>query len=64
MKTDGQLYTDEPVGPPPRAIPEQAKLLAGIGKEELLLLGLILLLTSEKKSADLPLIIALIYILL
>lgn len=39
-------------------------LLSKIGRDELLLLGLIFLLVSDKNETDLPLVLALVYVLL
>ena len=39
-------------------------LLSGIGRDELLLLGIIILLVSDKNDTDIPLVLALIYVLI
>ena len=70
MKTDGQLYEPRHKGevlPPPsledcaKQTPVQKK--RGMHSEELLIAGLILLLVSDKCETDLPLVIALVYVL-
>ncbi len=63
MKTDGQLYNRESEAPPSLALPECKPSGLNIDKDMLLVLGIILLITSEKHRADMPLIIALVYIL-
>ena len=64
MKTDGQLYDmNAPPSPPPmkkECAPKGITLKA----DELLILGLIYLVSSDRTNADLPLVLALIYILL
>jgi len=64
MKTDGQLYDmNAPPSPPPikkECAPKGISLKA----DELLILGLIYLVVSDKTSTDLPLVLALVYILL
>ena len=78
MNSDGQLYhghKGENITPPP-GLPQQEcdtlsvheqshkrSFLSGIGQEELLLIGLILLLLSDKTENDLPLVLALLYVL-
>lgn len=64
MKTDGQLYTRESEAPPSLALAEQKQNFIKFDKDMLLILGIILLITSEKHRTDMPLIIALVYILL
>lgn len=39
-------------------------LLSGVGKDELLLLGIIFLIISDKNETDLPLVLALVYVLI
>ena len=77
MRSDGQLYDmqkNSPLAPPHRSVPipesEQApKECKDVRKsglpqsEELLILGLILLLLSDRCFADLPLLAALVYVL-
>ena len=63
MQTDGQLYDiNTPPSPPPEK--HHNEQMISIKPEEILILGIIYLIGSEKKSADLPLILALVYILL
>ncbi len=63
MQTDGQLYDmNTPPSPPPKKHPIEQNIT--IKPEELLILGIIYLISSERKSSDLPLILALVYILL
>ncbi len=76
MKSDGQLYQirhkGETVSPPPGPEICETEQLAPvctnrknkINQEELLIIGLIVLLLSDKCETDMPLIIALAYILL
>lgn len=80
LQTDGQLYSvlhkgerEFPVCPPPggpvSAPREQSGcgksgLLSGAHKDELLILGLIVLLLSDRDNTDMPLVLALAYILL
>lgn len=64
MQTDGQLYD---ISAPPARAPEiksADKKQKGFGTDELLLLGLIYLIVSDKKGGDMPLLLALVYILL
>jgi len=66
MNSDGQLYNQKEVTPPPMVMPEREHkqgILSGIGQEELLLIGLVLLLLSDKTQNDLPLVLALLYVL-
>ena len=66
MNSDGQLYNQKEVTPPPMVMPERERkqgFLSGIAQEELLLIGLILLLVSDKTQNDLPLVLALLYVL-
>ena len=63
MQTDGQLYNvTAPPSPPPQINCEEHK--KGIGTDEILLLGLIYLIVSDKKGGDIPLLLALVYILM
>ncbi len=63
MQTDGQLYDiNTPPSPPPKK--HHGEQSISIKPEELLILGIIYLISSDKKSADLPLVLALLYILL
>lgn len=74
MRTDGQLYDVlhkgergfPPPGPecaPPRKKP--FSFLAGVEKDELIILGVMLLLLRDSEGeTDLPLLLALVYILL
>jgi len=64
MKTDGQLYTRESEAPPSLAVSEDKNKGISIDKDILLVLGIILLITSEKHRADMPLVLALLYVLL
>ena len=64
MKTDGQIYSRESAAPPSLAVHEEKNDTVGIDKDMLLILGIILLITSEKHRTDLPRVIALLYILL
>lgn len=65
MKTDGQLYNEKNVSPPPSGHTEVCnKKPLSLGRDELLILGIILLLTTDRRKADMPLVAALIYILL
>lgn len=64
MKTDGQLYTRESEAPPSLAVSEDKSKGISIDKDMLLVLGIILLITSEKHRADMPLVLALLYVLL
>ncbi len=63
MQTDGQLYdmSAPPSQPPTKECASKGIRLSG---EELLILGLIYLLVSDKSCNDLPLVLALVYILL
>lgn len=79
MNSDGQLYgsskNTEGITPPPGLPPQQCDalpvteqrhrrgFLSGIDQEELILIGLILLLLSDKSENDLPLVLALLYVL-
>ena len=71
MKSDGQLYTVKHKGEhtvlPPPSIEDECPACKSssfkLGQEELLIIGLIILLLSDKCETDLPLIIALAYIL-
>lgn len=66
MNSDGQLYNQKEVTPPPIVMPEREHkqgFLSGIAQEELLLIGLVLLLLSDKTQNDLPLVLALLYVL-
>lgn len=65
MQTDGQLYNlNAPPARPPEVKHEEDKKHFSINTDELLLLGLLYLLMSDKKCRDMPLIMALVYILL
>lgn len=65
MRTDGQLYNERCVSPPPSGHTEPTvKKSLSLGRDELLILGIILLLTTDRRKTDMPLIAALIYILL
>ncbi len=63
LQTDGQLYnvTAPPTPPPEIKCEEKRK---GIGTDEILILGLIYLIFSDKKGGDIPLLLALVYILM
>lgn len=77
MKSDGQLYSMQnkmPFQPPHRtsnppceceseSVCEPEKNGFGIGAEELLIIGLILLLVTDRCEPDLPLLLALLYVL-
>lgn len=63
MQTDGQLYTRDSEAPPSCAVSEPKRGFLSGDRDILLLFGVIFLLTSDRKQADLPLILALIYIL-
>ena len=63
MQTDGQLYNRESEAPPSLAKAEYTRGGLNIDKDMLLVLGIILLISSEKHRTDMPLILALIYIL-
>lgn len=63
VKTDGQLYNRESEAPPSLALSECKSGGMNFDKDMLLVLGIILLITSEKHRADMPLILALVYIL-
>lgn len=64
MKTDGQLYTRESEAPPSLATTEDKSKGISIDKDMLLVLGIILLITSEKHRTDMPLVLALLYVLI
>lgn len=62
MKTDGQLYTEHHAAPPPAGSVQKSR-GTSLGRDEILILGLILLIVTDKTPSDIPLLIALIYIL-
>lgn len=65
MQTDGQLYDiSAPPSKPRDIVPAEDKKHIGIGTDEILLLGLIYLIVSDKKGGDIPLLLALVYILM
>lgn len=64
MKSDGQLYDSHRSMPPPMSEPCADTKMLFSGKDELLIVGLIVLLLTDKRPADLPLLLALVYILL
>lgn len=67
MQSDGQLYSPDDSISPPLKHTEQGthSLRMPFGGEELMLLGIIYLVMSDKsKSTDIALIAALVYILL
>ena len=64
MQTDGQLYDMSAPPSVPPDLKSESKKQAGISADEILLLGLIYLIVSDKKGGDIPLLLALIYILL
>ena len=64
MQTDGQLYDMSAPPSQPPDIKCESKKQNGISADEILLLGLIYLIVSDKKGGDIPLLLALIYILL
>ena len=63
MKTDGQLYNRESEAPPSLATAQCNRDVMRIDRDMLLILGIIILITSEKHRTDMPLILALVYIL-
>lgn len=64
MHSDGQMYSPLPPPEPVCVEPEPKKqLLDGIGSEELLLIGLVLLLMSDRTHTDILLVMALVYVL-
>ena len=76
MKSDGQLYSSNPCGsvtPPPsllqdakecNAPPTPCKEKTSMVSEELLIVGLLLLIGTDKCKSDIPLVLALVYLLL
>lgn len=62
MRTDGQLYSEKEAAPPPIGNVQKNKGLS-LGRDEILILGLILLIVTDKTPSDIPLLIALVYIL-
>ncbi len=65
MQTDGQLYDiSAPPSHPPEAKCDNKKSKIAINTDEILLLGLIYLIVSDKNGGDVPLLLALIYILM
>ena len=76
MKSDGQLYSSKPCGsvtPPPFLLqqseecdvpPTPCKEKTSPVSEELLIVGLLLLIGTDKCKHDIPLVLALVYVLL
>lgn len=68
MQTDGQLYEVLHRGQnefaPPSGPPRRGGLTDGIGRDELLIMAVMLLLLRGGRDADVPLLLALAYVLL
>lgn len=68
MHSDGQLYSkdgENSIPPPVKSGPQQSEMRMPFSREELMILGIIYVVMSDKnRNTDIALIAALVYILL